>query len=268
MIAPGPSDPDSTEFDVTHFIFIENRRRLTLQVCERPRGLYSWFLSGAQCQAGGFRPDQLLASGEGVASEPAARDEAMTALLAHKRLANAETAPSPTSFPAHSLVQPAPDVMEQLIAQVTWRVNDLTALLDTIQQRVAILKASAASKSRLPSESDPYSSEASASASHAWRLIERRFILLSPDGTSVALSKAQRRFLLELFRSPDSRLTYAQASAAIAEGLEKSDRSYGAVKVSVSRLRAKFLAQGLHLPLYTVRGKGYSFVGESTILTM
>lgn len=106
-----------------------------------------------------------------------------------------------------------------------------------------------------------------AGATGQWRLLDAGWTLESPGGARLALTTAERQLMLELLDVPGKEVTREHAMRALHGGRDNPQggpdtRRY--VDVIVSRLRRKAAAQGLELPIRTVRGSGYMMVnGES-----
>jgi two-component system OmpR family response regulator len=98
----------------------------------------------------------------------------------------------------------------------------------------------------------------------AWALVDQDWVLSSPDGDRVDLTTGERAFLQTLFLAPDLRARRADLMDAIdisyaaAVGAGKDTR----LGVLVSRMRRKFQARGVVLPLRAVHGFGYMFAGK------
>ncbi|CAO3420196.1 response regulator transcription factor [Azospirillum doebereinerae] len=94
---------------------------------------------------------------------------------------------------------------------------------------------------------------ASAERTPAWRLEATRWRLVTPDGSSVALSNAEVRLLSPFFETPDAIVD----RQTLADRLEVDVRS---LDLLVHRLRRKVEAEtGKTLPLRTMRFRGYAF---------
>lgn len=225
---------------------------------------YSWSLYESECQSDGYGAEQLLASSDKLFSMTLARSHGMAALLARKRQRH------------HAADLPSADVgsgsgneraYNWIVSEVRARIAELSRLVGVVDLCIAELQGTS-----IPLKApDEYPRLASTSEVHApgtWRLLEKRFVLLVPEGASIDLSKAQHALLVGLFRAPNRQLTYMQASEAIADALHKEAISPGSLNVIVNRLRAKFRARGVSLPLHTVRGKGYSFSAEAAVWTV
>lgn len=97
-----------------------------------------------------------------------------------------------------------------------------------------------------------------------WALVDQGWVLTSPDGERVDLTTGERAFLQTLFLAPDLRARRADLMGAIdksyaaAAGIGKETR----LGVLVSRMRRKFQARGIALPLKVIHGFGYMFAGK------
>ncbi|MDH0740248.1 DNA-binding response regulator [Achromobacter spanius] len=92
-----------------------------------------------------------------------------------------------------------------------------------------------------------------------WQFHDAAWTLVSPQGTRVSLTLAEREFLLKLTTSTDKRLPRGDASGADAQAGRESVRR---TDVVVSRLRRKAQDLNVELPIRTVWGWGYAFTGE------
>ncbi|TCT01482.1 hypothetical protein EDC26_12417 [Paralcaligenes ureilyticus] len=98
----------------------------------------------------------------------------------------------------------------------------------------------------------------------AWALVDQGWVLSGPDGSRVDLTTGERAFLQTLFLTPDLRARRADLMDAIdisyaaAVGAGKGTR----LGLLVSRMRRKFQARGVVLPLRAVHGFGYMFAGK------
>lgn len=100
-------------------------------------------------------------------------------------------------------------------------------------------------------------------ASPAWRFAENAWKLVSPEGEEVALTTTERAFMLALASSQERSATHEQllkaAGSFLATEAEGAKRER--LSVLVSRLRRKFQARNLELPVRSLHGTGYMFVG-------
>ncbi|MNV96950.1 hypothetical protein D3C71_1920120 [compost metagenome] len=98
-----------------------------------------------------------------------------------------------------------------------------------------------------------------AEVSGKWQFHDAAWTLVSPQGTRVSLTLAERDFLLKLTTSADKRLPRGDAAGADAQAGRESVRR---TDVVVSRLRRKAQDLNVELPIRTVWGWGYAFTGE------
>jgi len=248
---------------MTPFMLIQDGRRLTLQLCEMPQERFTWFVFASDCGKSGFGPDRVIAQSAELARGPDARKAAMAAFLEHKQYISAAPAAAAPRIADAYLPKPAARLgldIDQLMQDVRTRLSELQDVLDLIHVRVS---------SRLdPVTSDLPARHADSGADAvptAWRLMGRRFLLLSPEGIDVTLSVTEHRLLLALFRVAGANVTFAQAQIAVAGGVDKKEVSKSSVSVLVNRLRAKVRKRGVNLPLHTVRGTGYHFGAEGVV---
>lgn len=98
----------------------------------------------------------------------------------------------------------------------------------------------------------------------AWALVDQGWVLSSPDGDCVDLTTGERAFLQALFLAPDLRARRADLMHAIDISYAASTRSGKETRlgVLVSRMRRKFQARGVALPLRVIHGFGYMFAGR------
>ncbi|PPA75959.1 transcriptional regulator [Achromobacter spanius] len=92
-----------------------------------------------------------------------------------------------------------------------------------------------------------------------WQFLDAAWTLVSPQGTRLSLTLAEREFLLRLTTSADKRLPRGDASGSDAQAGRESVRR---TDVVVSRLRRKAQDVNVELPIRTVWGWGYAFTGE------
>lgn len=261
-----PTEPDRvTGSDMTPFMLIQDGRRLTLQLCEMPQERFTWFVFAADCGKSGFGPDRVIAQSAELARGPDARKAAMAAFLEQKQYISsrpAASAPRLDDAPDAHIAAPAArsglDV-DQLMQDVRTRLSELRDVLDLIHVRVS------GPPAPVTADSPARHSHSADAVSTAWRLMERRFLLLSPEGVDITLSVTEHRLLIVLFRAAGANVPFAQAQIAVAGGADKKEVSKSSVSVLVNRLRAKVRKRGMDLPLHTVRGTGYHF-GASAIL--
>jgi len=98
-----------------------------------------------------------------------------------------------------------------------------------------------------------------------WRLTQQGSVLEGPHGCTLALTTAERGFLLCLTREPGMRAAYETFGEHIdPQSAGTSPKALqGKMGVLVSRLRRKLQQQhGLELPVKSVHKWGYMFTGE------
>lgn len=94
--------------------------------------------------------------------------------------------------------------------------------------------------------------------SQLWDLMENGWTMMTPKGHSVMLTRGERRIVQMLFAvSPQT--VERERLFPLEEGREAAARS---VDVLISRLKRKLSAVGEELPIRSVRGEGYAFVGK------
>ncbi|MCW0207906.1 DNA-binding response regulator [Achromobacter veterisilvae] len=92
-----------------------------------------------------------------------------------------------------------------------------------------------------------------------WQFHDAAWTLVSPRGTRLSLTQAEREFLLKLTASPDKRLPRGDSPGMDSHGGRESVRR---TDVVVSRLRRKAQDMNVELPIRTVWGWGYAFTGD------
>lgn len=98
-----------------------------------------------------------------------------------------------------------------------------------------------------------------------WALDEQGWVLTSPDGIGISLTTAERAFLMLLLSTPNKKVPrdlLIQAMHGV-YGAQSSDKEYGRLGVTVSRLRRKAEKSGMVLPLKSLYSWGYMFTGET-----
>ncbi|OZI51400.1 helix-turn-helix domain-containing protein [Bordetella genomosp. 4] len=101
-----------------------------------------------------------------------------------------------------------------------------------------------------------------------WTLCHDFWILQTPAGNKLELSKHERRIFIELHRNPDTPIDLAsleQFDPDQTDGDESSAAGHPAMRtltVAISRLKKKAILNGSKLPLMNVRQQGYMFFGE------
>lgn len=97
-----------------------------------------------------------------------------------------------------------------------------------------------------------------------WRLASKGWTLIAPAGQELALTTAERGFLLRLVRAPDKKVS---RDTLIADGVQsgeaaESERRGRFVDVMISRMRRKAAAHQMRLPIKAVHGWGYMFTAD------
>jgi DNA-binding response OmpR family regulator len=90
----------------------------------------------------------------------------------------------------------------------------------------------------------------------AWRVLYQGWVLLTPNGARINLTGIERACFSCLLNSPRRELS-RESLREVALGA--NPRS---INVAISRLRRKIQETGVRLPLHTVHGTGYVFVGD------
>jgi len=91
-----------------------------------------------------------------------------------------------------------------------------------------------------------------------WGLLYQGWVLVTPEGQRVNLTAAERACFLCLLASPQRELTREALQQALPQAGLRT------INVSISRLRKKVRGVGATLPLHTVHGMGYVFLGNLT----
>jgi len=89
-----------------------------------------------------------------------------------------------------------------------------------------------------------------------WGLLYQGWVLATPQGQRLNLTATERACFLCLLAHPQRELT----REALTQVLPRA--SLRTINVSISRLRKKVQATGATLPLHTVHGRGYVFLGH------
>jgi DNA-binding response OmpR family regulator len=90
----------------------------------------------------------------------------------------------------------------------------------------------------------------------AWNLLYQGWVLVTPEGNQLSLTGVERSFFLALVNDDHHELS----REALAR--EKLNLNFKSISVAVSRLRKKVEKAGVRLPLHTVHGMGYVFIGK------
>lgn len=93
-----------------------------------------------------------------------------------------------------------------------------------------------------------------------WSLRERGWILASPEGISLLLSAQERVFMMALMDACGSVVRREFLAELLSPG-DPGDFELHRIDVLVSRLRSKAKSNGAKIPLQSVRGQGYVFLG-------
>lgn len=133
--------------------------------------------------------------------------------------------------------------------------GEIAAALQALVRRVPT------AASRRAPEADPRPALAAppAEPTGKWQFLDAAWTLVSPHGTRLALTQAEREFLLKLTASPDKRMPRGDPPGIDPHSGRESVRR---TDVVVSRLRRKAQDVDVELPIRTVWGWGYAFTGE------
>lgn len=94
-----------------------------------------------------------------------------------------------------------------------------------------------------------------------WSLLYRGWTLLSPNGVRIDLTEIERACFQCLVQSPQRELR-REALMAL-----RQSTNMRTLNVAICRLRSKVLQTGTRLPLHTVHGAGYVFLGNLRTLS-
>ncbi|OZI63267.1 transcriptional regulator [Bordetella genomosp. 11] len=89
-----------------------------------------------------------------------------------------------------------------------------------------------------------------------WRILYQGWVLITPAGKRIHLTGTERACFICLLDNPKRELSRAAMSEFMTATNLRS------VNVAISRLRKKVHDSGERLPLHTVHGMGYVFVGD------
>lgn len=89
-----------------------------------------------------------------------------------------------------------------------------------------------------------------------WTLLYQGWTLLTPYGARIGLSALERACLLSLAANPGRELRREEFIAV------RRRTTMRTLNVAICRLRGKVLRAGARLPLHTVHGMGYVFLGN------
>lgn len=98
-----------------------------------------------------------------------------------------------------------------------------------------------------------------------WTLCHDSWILQTPTGSKLELSKHERRIFIELYLHPDTPVDLSSLEQFDHDGDEQPAAGHPAMRtltVAISRLKKKAILNGSKLPLMNVRQQGYMFFGE------
>ncbi|MBB1627977.1 response regulator transcription factor [Achromobacter sp. UMC71] len=130
---------------------------------------------------------------------------------------------------------------------------EIAAALQALVRRVPVT-------GRRPLEAEPRAATAGAADGNGkWQFQDAAWTLVSPRGKRLALTQAERDFLLKLTTSPDKRMPRGDLPPGDPHAGRESVRR---TDVVVSRLRRKAQETNMELPIRTVWGWGYAFTGD------
>ncbi|CAB3885793.1 MULTISPECIES: helix-turn-helix domain-containing protein [Achromobacter] len=89
-----------------------------------------------------------------------------------------------------------------------------------------------------------------------WSLLYRGWTLLAPSGVRIDLTEIERACFQCLLRNPNRELRREELMAT------RASTNLRTLNVAICRLRSKVLRTGIRLPLHTVHGVGYVFLGN------
>ncbi|MBO1113995.1 response regulator transcription factor [Bordetella petrii] len=148
---------------------------------------------------------------------------------------------------------------------------ELAAVFQSLLRRVAEIVPSVAAETAAPkmaaAESGTSAAEPAEPAPAAvpgWRLASKGWTLIAPTGQELALTTAERSFLLRLVRAPDKKVS---RETLIADGVQSGEAAEGErrgrfVDVMISRMRRKAAVNHMRLPIKAVHGWGYMFTAD------
>jgi len=93
-----------------------------------------------------------------------------------------------------------------------------------------------------------------------WSLLYHGWTLMAPGGARVDLTATERACFLCLLRNPQPELLREELMAARSAASNRIGMR--TLNVAICRLRHKVLQTGTRLPLHTVHGVGYVFLGN------
>lgn len=89
-----------------------------------------------------------------------------------------------------------------------------------------------------------------------WSLLYRGWTLLTPSGNRVDLTETERACFICMLKNPSQELLRDELFAI------RAGTNMRTLNVAICRLRSKVLLTGSRLPLHTVHGAGYVFLGN------
>ncbi|ANY17030.1 helix-turn-helix domain-containing protein [Bordetella pseudohinzii] len=95
-----------------------------------------------------------------------------------------------------------------------------------------------------------------ADANETWHLLYRGWVLSTPRGVRISLTALERVCFLAIAEHPGRELSRDALLKAL------PGASLRTLNVAISRLRKKVGEAGAELPLHTVHGMGYVFLGH------
>lgn len=138
---------------------------------------------------------------------------------------------------------------------------EVVASIQALRRRARALRQSvqaAAARSPAGTESAGAKPNPGAALLHDWDLLENGWRLGTPRGHSIMLTRGERRIMQVLFAACPAPVERERLFPADG-GREAAARS---VDVLISRLKRKLASFSEDLPIRSVRGEGYAFVGK------
>lgn len=138
---------------------------------------------------------------------------------------------------------------------------EVVASIQALRRRARALRQSvqaAAAQSPAGTESAATRPNPGAAALRDWDLLENGWRLATPMGHSIMLTRGERRIMQVLFAACPATLERDRLFPSDG-GREAAARS---VDVLISRLKRKLASFSEDLPIRSVRGEGYAFVGK------
>jgi DNA-binding response OmpR family regulator len=96
-----------------------------------------------------------------------------------------------------------------------------------------------------------------------WRLISRRWILLSPQGNAIQLTNKELDFLASLVASPNAVVPRFELLTRL--GYLNNESGQHSLQSLVNRLRKKIELHNTQSPILTSHGVGYTFLDDITM---